>query len=95
MFSNWRVMLAGGVTAAIFLVLFTSCGVSGEDEFTETYTFDANRQSAIRSDTTSRQVAQDSTITVYIFSIETGPHLVFEYGRSVHPPENILDAGLA
>lgn len=89
MFSNWRL-----IPAALFLVLFISCGITGEDEFTETYTFDAYNQSAILSDTTSWQVAPDSVITVYSFSIGDGSNLVFEYGRSVHPPENILDAGL-
>lgn len=94
MFSNWRVTLASCILAASSLLVLSSCGISEDDEFTETYTFDISRQSEIRSDTTERQVAPDSVITVYNFSIESGPNLVFEYRRSLNPPENILDAGL-
>lgn len=95
MFSNRRVTFASCILATIIFLLFTSCNISGNDEFTETYTFDANRQSEILSDTTSRQVGPDSIITVYNFSIEAGSNLVFEYGRDVHPPENVQDGGLS
>ena len=82
------------IITGIFVVLFSSCGISGEDSFTETYVYNINPQSEIISDTTSRQVGADSAITVYTFSIEPGANLVFEYQRNVHPPDNVTDAGL-
>ncbi|MDX1586133.1 MAG: hypothetical protein R3222_05295 [Balneolaceae bacterium] len=95
MFFNLRVLYASGGMAAILLLLFTSCNPSGEEEFRETYIFEATSQSSVIYESTSRQVGPDSVITVYEFSIDTGSNLVFEYGRKVHPPENITDAGLA
>jgi len=94
MFTKFRAALLGYLFALALFLLLTSCGVTGEGEFTETFTFDVQGQSEIVSDTTGRQVAPDSIITVYNFSIEPGSSLVFEYGRNVHPPKNVTDAGL-
>ena len=95
MFFNYQAGFVVGILAIILLSMITSCGVTGEDEFRETFRFDVHSQSEIVSDTTSRQVGPDSTITVYNFSIELGSSLVFEYGRNVHPPDNVTDAGLS
>ncbi|MGK7370271.1 MAG: hypothetical protein ACNS64_08645 [Candidatus Halalkalibacterium sp. M3_1C_030] len=82
------------ILTGIFVVLIASCNITGDDSFTETFIYSINRQSEIVSDTTSRQVGPDSTITVYTFSIELGSSLVFEYRRNVRAPENVTDAGL-
>ncbi len=94
MFSNYQTGFVSCILASILLSIVISCGVTGEDEFRETYIFDVHNQSEIVSDTTNRQVGPDSTVTVYNFSIEPGSSLVFEYGRNVHPPDNVTDAGL-
>lgn len=78
----------------ILVVLFSSCSISGEDSFRETFDYSIHRQSEIASDTTGRQISPDSSITVYNFSIKPGSNLVFEYERNVHPPEDVTDAGL-
>ena len=76
-----------------FCFLAVSCD-SLNDDFTETFTFDVKEEATIKSDTTSRVVAPDSSITVYTFSIQPGDSVVFNYERDVEPPDNVTDAGL-
>ena len=76
-----------------FSAVATSCD-QPDDSFSETYSFDIHPQSEIFSDTTSRQVTQDSSVIVYSFSIQSGNSMVFEYQRDVIPPETVLDGGL-
>lgn len=84
------------------LILFVSIGLctlttscyQPHDSFSETYSFDIHAQSEIFSDTTSRQITQDSSLTVYNFSIQPGDSMVVEYMREVNPPDNVTDAGL-
>lgn len=79
--------------AMALCILAVSCG-SSDDDFSESFTFDVREQSTIESDKTSRQVASDSSVIVYNFSIQPGDSVVFKYQRDVDPPDNITDAGL-
>lgn len=83
-----RLALAFGIS-----LLISSCNTYDED-FRETFTYNIYSQSEVFSDTTSRQVSQDSSISVYNFSVKSGDSMVFEYQRNVTPPETVLDGGL-
>lgn len=79
---------------AILLVI-TSCVVNSDDEFKEKLTLQFQNESNLIAETTQRQISQDSLITVFNFSVESGNNIVFTYKRNVIPPKNVQDGGLA
>lgn len=78
------------------IIIIASCNLSNNDDskFKEKETFEFQKKSNLLAVTTQRQIGQDSLITVFNYSVESGNNLVFTYKRNVIPPNNIQDGGL-
>lgn len=92
--SSYSYTILGFYFAFGLCALTASCDLFNGRSFSETFSFDINPQSEISFETIDRQVALDSSITVYHFTIEPGDEITFKYQRNLIPPDNVTDAGL-
>ncbi|MBN2732461.1 MAG: hypothetical protein JXR26_08540 [Balneolaceae bacterium] len=79
----------------ILAITSSSCDVSNDGRFTDTYTYKIQRESVIVVDSVDRPAGEDSTITTASFSVEPGNNTVFTYTHNRNSPDGIADAGLA
>lgn len=76
------------------ILLFASCDVSdNDDEFTDSFSYQIQQQSAITFDTTQQPIEPDSLVTVFNFNIEQGNNTVFSYEHNVIAPPDVADGG--
>lgn len=73
--------------------LLVSCDLSKKDEFDESYIYSFQKGKQLIVNTTTREIADDSTQTILNVTSKAGNNLVFHYEKKVTPPPQVMDGG--
>lgn len=77
------------------LFILVSCDVNDSNKYEKIYSYKIKKDATIALDTTNRQIASDSLLTIVNFTVEEGNSTVFIYNYKSIPPEGIADAGFS